>query len=119
MAIEIIKLNSDSRGDMYGFNIGDRQHRLVTFKAGIPRGGHCHATDQWHICIAGEFDVALHNIDTGEEWVERITEGQSILIKARVAHLITPLVDSVLAESRLGDYEATDYEPFRKLARPQ
>lgn len=104
---------------MYGYPLGERQHILVTYHAGKARGGHYHQTHQWHIVLGGRFRVSLHDMKTGEESVREMAEGDSILIPAEVAHLFEAKEDAVMAESRLGGYEATDYEPFRKLARPK
>ena len=56
---------------------------------------------------------------TGEETKRMMQEGDSILIPANVSHLFRSVNQAVLAESRIGEYEATDYEPYRKLARPK
>lgn len=117
--MEIKKINSDNRGEIYNYQIGDRTHVIVTFKEGVHRGGHYHDTAQCHIVLAGKFKVLFCDMDTKEEWEEDMIEGDSTMIPARVAHLFKAKEDGVLAESRIGDYEATDYEPYRKLARPK
>lgn len=116
--IEIKKINEDSRGQMYGYSLNGRQHIIVTYNSGKSRGGHYHQTHQWHIVLGGRFRVSLHDMNTGEERVREMQEGDSMYIPAGIAHLFEALEESVMAESRSGDYEATEYEPFRKLARP-
>lgn len=122
--MNIEKVSSDNRGDVFGFELNGRQHILVTFKKGVARGGHYHQTDQWHICLAGKFDVLLWPTEKAPMHIptERhqfLTEGQSLIIPRGVAHLFIAHEDSVLAESRDGDYEAQDYEPYRNLAKPR
>lgn len=118
--MEIIKINSDNRGDIYGYKIGERQHIIVTFaEKGIARGGHYHQTDQWHICLAGKLEVKVRDMENEIETTRIMTEGSSILMPAGFAHVFIAEEPSVIAESRIGEYEATDYEPYRKLCRPQ
>lgn len=117
--MEIKKIHSDNRGDIYNYQIGNRTHVIVTFHKGIARGGHYHETAQCHIVLAGKFRVHFFDTATDEEWQETMTEGDAQVILPGVAHLFVAEEDGVLAESRLGEYEATDYEPYRKLARPQ
>jgi len=120
MAMKIEKINSDNRGDIYGYKIGNRQHIIVTFnEEGIARGGHYHKTNQWHICLAGKLNVKIRDVVNEIETERIMIESNSILIPAGFAHLFIAEEPSVLAESRIGDYEATDYEPYRKLARPK
>ena len=118
--MEIKKVHSDNRGDVYSFEIGERTHTIITFEPGLFRGGHYHKTSQWHICLAGILLVKLCTPDGSTEETKLLTEGQSLLIPARVPHLFKAIDGpAVLAESRTGEYEATDYEPYRKLARPK
>lgn len=112
------KVASDNRGDIFQFNIGQRTHILVFFNGVTYRGGHYHSTPQWHICLAGKLQIKLFDVKSGVETEVNLTEGGSIMVPAYVAHLFKSEGDAVIAESRLGEYEATDYEPYRKLARP-
>ena len=115
--MEIIKINSDHRGHIYQFDIGEKQHIIITFNEGVARGGHYHEQEQMHIILAGSFKILLHHIDTKKEDEKKVVEGDSILIPARVAHLFIAESHGVIAESRIGDYVATDYEPYRQLVR--
>lgn len=118
--MQIKKVATDNRGDVYAFRNGKKTHTLVTFKKNGYRGGHYHQKPQWHICISGEFEVRLHDMDSGEGSKETLHEGESLYVLPRIAHLFKAINGpAVLAESRTGEYEATDYEPYRKLARPQ
>lgn len=115
-SMEITKVNSDKRGDVFTYQVGERTHVIVTINKGFARGGHYHKTGQWHICLAGQMVVRLRHMITGAENATRLTEGQSLYIDPNVAHLFEAEEFSVLAESRIGGPEATDYEPWRKIA---
>lgn len=116
--MELTKVHSDNRGDLFVFNVGEKTHSIVTFNKGMARGGHYHNADQMHIILAGRFKCKLFELLTGEESESTMVEGDSILIPAKTAHLFTAEEFGVLAESRTGEFEANDYEPYRKLARP-
>lgn len=116
--MEITKVATDNRGDVYAFECDGKTHTLVTFKKGISRGGHYHKNVQLHTVIAGI--LMCQTIDESEHETKKVmVEGESILILPGVAHMFTANTDAVLSESRVGPYEATDYEPYRKLCRPK
>lgn len=117
--MNISKVHTDNRGQVFRFDVGEKTHLLVTFEPGISRGGHYHQAGQWHIVLAGKFNVKLYYINTSEEVELCLVEGDSLFIEPEVAHLFTAIGFSVLCESRIGEPEATDYEPYRKLARPK
>lgn len=117
--MEIKKIHFDNRGEIYQFDIGDEQHILVTYKPGIARGGHYHKTNQMHICLAGNLKFTLRNMGTGVETIRFLKEGDSLLIPKFTAHLIESDVEAVMSESRIGDYEAIDFPPYREKAKPR
>jgi dTDP-4-dehydrorhamnose 3,5-epimerase-like enzyme len=118
--MEIKKVASDNRGDVHSFICGSKTHTIVSFEPNIYRGGHYHKTEQWHICLAGTLFVRLIHPQIGKEECHLLTEGMALNIPAGIAHLFKAIDgEAVLAESRTGEYEATEYEPYRALARPK
>lgn len=117
--MNITKVNSDNRGEIYSLKVGNKEVVLVSFNKDISRGGHFHKVSQWHTCLLGEFKVKLFDIELNHEEEVSLKEGESLLIEPGIVHLFTAKGEALLAESRQGGYEATDYEPYRKLARPK
>src|SRR3990167_11027220 len=111
--MEITKVATDNRGDVFLFENGKRTHMIVSINKGLSRGGHSHTGDQWHICLGGQMTVRVLSPDTGLERVFSMVEGDAECIPAGHPHLFTAEEDSVVAESRMGPENTVDYEPYR------
>ena len=111
------KVNSDERGDIYELQFGKQSYVLVTFNEGVARGGHWHKNMQMHTLIAGKMIVILKDMEIDNTYTKVMLPGDTLYIKPKVAHLFIAEKPSILAETRKGGYEATEYSPYRKLVK--
>lgn len=113
--IELTKAYEDARGLLYLFNFRNSQFLLHTSVSGAPRGGHWHKQDTIHIVLHGSYQyVEVDTKDTANRTEKVISVGDVVLTKARMAHLLVALEDSLGLEIKRGEYEVVNYQPLRE-----
>jgi mannose-6-phosphate isomerase-like protein (cupin superfamily) len=84
------------QGDIVQFHqgeVGMRYIAWVELKADGIRGNHYHLLKLEHLCLlAGEADLGLEDLETGERSVVRLKVGDLVVIPPRVAHAVRTVV---------------------------
>jgi len=107
--MEVNKINSDRRGDVFLVKSKDREFLLLEINKGFIRGGDFHNTIQYNFILEGR----VREVTTKEEKILEANQGSTI--EAGVPHYIEAIEDSIVLEwiDRSGDKQY--YAPFRKL----
>ena len=113
--MELIKTSEDVRGQIIFFSYGKKQINLVEIKKGYSRGGHYHSFDTVHQLIHGKVELRQKNILNGEEIIKVIDAPNIIFVKAKFAHLLTALNDSIFIETFNDGYSAKNFSEYRKI----
>ena len=107
------KVHEDSRGDIYVFNIGDREILLFFTKKEALRGGHSHALREYGVVIEGDVERRLMFDDN--EVVEVLSEGDLRIVPPKIPHLIRAKSDCWIMEWHEYPKKRDNYPPYRKL----
>jgi len=93
--MELKKIHEDERGFIYAINgllEGGKEFAFLEVKKGYARGGCFHSRDENLAVVKGKIKLLL-----GEK-EKIISQGESILIPAKVPHAFIGLEDSIVSE---------------------
>jgi dTDP-4-dehydrorhamnose 3,5-epimerase-like enzyme len=110
------KIHEDARGSISMLTFRDKNFEIFETRKGASRGGHYHKTDATMMVFYGR--LLYQEVDPKEPASERklvLSRGDAIKIKSGIAHMVVALEDSVAVEFRDGDYEVTNYAPYRSI----
>lgn len=115
--INISKLHEDKRGAVYSIDFCNSSYELIEIVQGASRGGHYHKSPSAIFVIHGKivYREIDPNLPLSMEKELVLHQNDMISISANMAHLVTALENSLILELRKGDYEATNYPPYRRL----
>lgn len=112
------KIHEDIRGAIIQINFHHQTYELFEIVKWASRGGHYHKVDSTFIVLYGK--LIYRQIRPGElasEYEKVMQSGDSQRILADVAHVVIALDDSLAMEFRNGEYDITNYPPYRKLLK--
>ena len=108
---------SDSRGRIERYEVdGARFHVLFT-KAGAYRSGDMHPNTQYDLILKGEFEITLKKKKADVK--VKTGPNELIVIPPNTPHLFKSITDTVMIEWWDGPFEATYYEPYRRIVEEQ
>ena len=112
------KVHKDVRGEICSILFRGKAFELFEIVKGAMRGGHYHVSNAQLIVLTGQILYREMFPGNNESETQKIlNSGDSIKIEAGKAHLVTAITDSLAIEFREGNYEVTDYLPYRKLVK--
>ena len=117
MLIKIVKTNlmrEDDRGNIYDFSIPNRKYVLAMFrKKGTVSGKHVHTASiksknpEIFYVVSGKAKFVVRNLQTKEEEIHEVVEGNLIEIPANVYHEVHAITDIYFLEF---NYSKEDFE---------
>lgn len=107
------KVHQDKRGDIYVFNLGEREFLIFFTKKGALRGGHFHDLREYGVVLEGKIERRLM-YDEREE-IEIFYEGDLGVVPPKIPHLVKALSDCWVLEWHEYPKNRVNYEPYRKL----
>ena len=87
---------------------------LDSTKSGEERGHHYHEkkTENFYV-LTGEFDLLVHNLETGRKKIYLVKAGDRLQIAPRIAHAFRSKTYSQALEYSSEPYDPTDTHPFK------
>ena len=117
-SVKKVSSDEDLRGEIYDLGVDANVHvSLLTTKKGYVRGGHSHKYNEEFFVVIGKLEY--HSGFEDNEQVSVFGPGSTVRTSQGIPHYIKALDDLVLVEFRPRDseYEAIEYQPFRRLVK--
>ncbi len=113
-------VHQDARGEIYRVLLPTDQELMLFFcKAGYLRGGHSHDVPEVVMLLSGR--MVYHKMVDGRHEVFELGPGEVSYHEAGVPHMGEFTEDTFLIDwkpgTKIGEFETTDYEPFRSEVR--
>lgn len=113
--LEIKKAEEDPRGHVYSGNFNGKNFIILSFKKGVPRGGHYHSLKTTHFILYGKLKLKMKELDNGKEFKKIVKAGDVVIAKPKMVHLFTALEDSLILEPIKEGLKTFEYKPYRNI----
>jgi len=115
------RLPPDARGTIDKLEVSGVKFNVLFTRKGSYRSGDEHPNRQFDLVLSGEAEVTMmhRNVAGGAEITRHVHAFDTLEIPRAVPHLFYFPVDTVMLEWWDGPFEATYYEPYRKIVEAQ
>lgn len=115
ITMEVTKLQSDSRGDVFLIDQDGEEILLIFTKKGYLRGGEIHEGSQYNFIVKGKVKWTYHT--HSGDWDDVVGEGETNFVPKGIPHMMEALEDTIMMEWRELPVEKpmNYYEPFRNI----
>ena len=130
------RLPPDARGTIDKLEVSGVKFNVIFSKAGTYRSGDVHPNTQYDLVLSGQAEITQRAAEawearnlasrttcwlghTVDEWTSVLLPGEKCVIPKGHPHLFYFPVDTVMLEWWDGPFDATYYEPYRKIVEAQ